>query len=273
MLYVYLIISAALIPILDNFFDIFKEDYSWWLVPTLFIAFFVGFVIIQFIVFALMIQFTNMKKEPKSVGFFRFLIKNSLPVILWFAGVKINAKGIEELPPNKHMLFVCNHQHDFDPVIILSAFPDADIGFIGKKEIYTTMPFIAKAMHRVYSQPIDRENDREAAKTIVKVINTLKEDKASIAVFPEGYTSTSCELLPFRNGCFKAAVKAKVPIAVCVINNTRSIPKNMFRRKTEVEIRLLKVIFPEEFEGVTTAELGDSIHSLMLENLNEIRGK
>lgn len=274
MIYIYLIVSAALIPILNNFFDILKQPYSWWLVPVLFIGFFLAFIIIQLATFALMIQFTDREKSPdKGVKFFRFLVKHSLPIIIAVARVKINSSGLDKLPENTHMLFVCNHQHDFDPIIMLSAFPDADMGFVGKKEIYVTMPFISKAMHRLYSQPIDRENDREAAKTIIKIIHILKEDKASIALFPEGYCSKSCDLLPFRNGSLKTAIKAQVPIAVCVINNTQAIPKNMFRRKTEVEFRLLDVIYPEQFADMNTVQLGDMIHAQMLEALNEIRGK
>lgn len=274
MLYVYLIVSAALIPILNNFFDILRQSYSWWLVPVLFIGFFVGFILLQGLAFLLIILTANLEKETdKWDKPFRFLLKHTLPIIIFLAKAKINYKGLEKMPEDAgRMLFVCNHQHDFDPVIILSAFPDAKIGFIGKKEIYTTMPLIAKAMHRLHSLPIDRENDREAAKTIIKAIKLIKEDKASIGLFPEGYVSKSCELLPLRNGSLKIALKTGVPVAVCALNNTRELPKNIFRRKTEVEFRLLDVIYPEQYEGMNTAELGEIIHSQMADALKEMRG-
>jgi len=273
MIYIYIVISAALIPILNNFLEILRQPYSWWLVPVLLIGFILAFIIIQMLIFGGMILFTNMnKKADKGEKLFRFLVKHSLPIIVKVARVKINFKSEKELPKDTRMMVVCNHQHDFDPAVILSAFPDANIGFIGKKEIYKTMPFVAKAMHRLRSLPIDRENDREAAKTIIKAINTIKEDKASIAIFPEGYVSKSCEMLPFRNGCFKIALKANVPIVVCVINNTRAIPKNIFRRKTEVEFRLLDVIYPEQFKGKNTTEIGNEIHTTINTALKEIRG-
>lgn len=269
--YVYIIVSAALIPILNNFFPIMKESYSWWLMPILLIGFILIFIILQLLTFALMIQFTNRKKPPKNTTFFRFLVKISLPLIVKVARVKINTKGTEKFPEDTRVMLVCNHQHDFDPAVIMSVFPDARLGFIGKKEIYTKMPFISKAMHRLNSLLIDRENDREAAKTIINAIKTIKEDTASIAIFPEGYTSLECKLLPFRNGCFKIATKAQVPIAVCVLNNTREIPKNILRRKTEVEFRLLDVIYPEQFEGMNTTQIGDIIHEKMNTALNEMR--
>lgn len=272
MIYAYIIISAALIPLLNNFFDILKEPYSWWLVPILLIGFTLCFLILQFAILVFSILITDINKPvTKNYKFFRFLLKASLPIVLFLARVKINTSGLEKLPEDTRLLFVCNHQHDFDCVVLLSAFPDSDIAFIGKKEIYTTMPFIAKAMHKLNSLPIDRENDRQAAKTVIKAINTIKEDLASIALFPEGYVSKSCELLPLRTGSLKIALKANVPIAVCVLNNTRALPKNIFRRKTEVEFRLLDVITPEHYQGMNTQQIGNIIHMQMNEALNEIR--
>ena len=135
------------------------------------------------------------------------------------------------------------------------------------------MFLIGKIMHKLYGFPIDRENNREGAKTIVKAIKVLKEGKASIGLFPEGYTSKTCELLPFRNGSFKIALKAKVPIVVCVINNTRAIPKRMCRFTTKVDFKIVDVVYPEVYEGMNTAELGDMIHEKMEKAYNKIRNK
>lgn len=271
MLYFYLVASAALVLIFNNFFEIFKQPYSLWLVPLLLLAFFIGFIIIQFLIFLILIITANPKKQNKCSKVFRFFLKLCLPIIIKVARVKINFKDIEKVDQTKRMLFVCNHQHEFDPVVMLSAFPDANLAFIGKKEIYTTMKFVAKAMHRIDSLPIDRENDREAAKTIIKATKLIKEDVASVGLFPEGYVSTSCELLPLRNGSLKIATKTNVPIVVCVINNTREIPKNICRRKTEVEFRFLDVITPEQYEGMNTQELGDIIYDKINTALKEIR--
>ena len=128
----------------------------------------------QMLVFFATIFFTDVNKSPdKGAKFFRFLVNISLPVILTAALVKIDKKGMDKkLPEDTRMLFVCNHQHDFDPIIMLGVFGDREIGFIGKKEVYTNMPFIGKVMHKLYGLPIDRENNREGAKTIIKAIKT-----------------------------------------------------------------------------------------------------
>lgn len=274
MIYVYLVLSAALVPILNNFFDILKQSYSWWLVPVLFVGFFLGFVLLHAIWLLLSFAFVRLdSNQDKGAKYYRFVLKMTLPLVISLARVKINVSGVslDSIPTDKKMFFVCNHQHDFDPAVIWSVFPDNEIGYIGKKEIYKTMPFIAKIMHKLYGLPIDRDNNREAVKTIIGAIKLLKEEKASVAIFPEGYTSKKCELLPFRNGAFKIALKAKTPIVVCVLNGTREIPKRMVWRGCEVDFCVVNVINPEEYENMNTNELGDMIYAQMQEALNNLK--
>ncbi len=276
MIYVYLVLSAALIPFLNIFFDILKQSYSWWLVPLLFVGFFLGFVLVHLGWFFLSFAVTSFKTPPeKGSRYYRFILKATLPLIVSLARVKINLSGKspDEIGTDRKMLFVCNHQSNADPAVLWSVFPNNQIGFIGKKEIYKTMPLIGKIMHRLYGLPIDRENNREAAKTIIGAIKFIKEDKASIALFPEGYTSKSCELLPFRNGAFKIALKTKAPIVVCALNGTRRIIKNLVWRGCEVDFRIIDVIYPEEYEGMDTTELGDKIHAMVAQALAEFKNE
>ena len=273
MVYIYTILSAVILLVLNGFFEIFRQSYSWWLIPVLFVGIILFCIVVQIAVLLLTILFTNVEKEQKlKAKFFRFMVKISLPIIIKTARVKIISSGVEKYPKDTRVMFVCNHQHDFDPVIIMSVFPDSELAFVGKKDIYKTMPYIAKAMHLLGGLPIDRENDREAAKTIIKAIKYIKEDKYSVGIFPEGYASISCELLPLRNGCFKIATKTNVPIVVCAINNTRVLPKRIFRRKSTVELRLLDVLYPEQYEGMSTVEIGDIVHEKMRVALEEMRG-
>ncbi len=274
MLYFYLILSAALIPLLNNFFDILQKGYSWWLVPLLFVGFFLGFIVLHIAFLLVSIAVINPKSDrEKGSRFYRFIVKISLPMVLTLARVKINVTGLDacDIPTDRRMLFVCNHQFDFDPLIMMAVFINQKIGFIGKKEIFEKMKLVGKIMHKLHGLSIDRENDREAAKTVIEAIRIIKNDKASIGVFPEGYTSKNCELLPFRNGVFKIALKTNAPIVVCAINNTRQIPKNMFRRKTEISFKIAEVVYPEQYEGMNTAELSDMVHEIMEKAYNEIK--
>lgn len=272
MFYFYLVLSVALVPFLNNFYPVLRESYSFWLVPVIIIAAFLALVILHLAVLAISAAFVNVNASAdRCAGYFRFLVKITVPLLLKLTRVKVNIKGADKIPENTRVLLVCNHQHDFDPIILLYAFPELELGFIGKKEIYKTMPLIGKVMHKLHSLPIDRENDREAVKTIIKAADILKNNKASVGLFPEGYVSKSCELLPFRNGAFKIAYRAGAPMAVCVINNTRAIPKRMFLRRTDIELSVLNVFYHESFKNMTTTELGNIISKEMQDELTVLR--
>ena len=69
------------------------------------------------------------------------------------------------------------------------------------------------------------------------------------------------------------AYRAEAPIAVCVINNTRSIPKELFWRRTEIKLNVLEVIPYEDYKDMPTVELGDKIHDMMQTELKRLRGE
>ena len=274
MLYFYLVVSAALIPILNIFFDILRQSYSWWLVPVLFIGIFLALIILHLAIFSISILIVNPKvQSEKGNKYYRFLVKYTLPMVFKLARVQIRVTGEDKIPENKRLMLVCNHINDVDPAVIMSAFPDLELGFIAKKEVYTLFPFVAKMMKKLYCLPIDRENNMEAIKTILKAIEYIKTDKASIGIFPEGYTSLDGELHDFRNGAFKIATKSKCPIVVCSIVNSNFVFKNMFRRKTVVFLDVLDVISEEETAVLHTDQISKRVHEKMAKNIDMRRNK
>ena len=164
-------------------------------------------------------------------------------------------------------MLVCNHVNDLDPAPILYALPGRQLAFIAKKEV-RDMFIVGPVLHKLLGQFIDRENDRAALKTIIKCIRILKENQASIAVFPEGGIFADRKLHHFRPGVFKIAQKAEVPIVVCTLRNTRYLIDNLLHYKpSDVELRVLTVIPAEELKGVTTTDIADRVYKLMAEDL------
>ena len=131
------------------------------------------------------------------------------------------------------------------------------------------MPFIGLLMRRILCQFVNRENDREALKTILKCISILKEKKASVAVFPEGRKSTDRFLLHhFRPGVFKIALKSNVPLVVCTLMGTQNILPNLKRlRRTAIRLSVLGVIPAAELKGINTVAIADRVHTMMAADL------
>jgi 1-acyl-sn-glycerol-3-phosphate acyltransferase len=121
-------------------------------------------------------------------------------------------------------------------------------------------------------QLVNRENDREALKTILKCIQLLKDDKVSVGIFPEGYIHEDHKLYHFRHGVLKVAQKAKVPIVVCTMKDTHHvIPDALKGKGANVELSLLAVIPAEEVAQANTVELGERIYEMMAAELGPDR--
>jgi len=175
---------------------------------------------------------------------------------------------MEKVPKEGRFLLVSNHCNNADPIILLYCLKKFQLAFISKRE-NSTMFVIGPMMHKILCQLINRENDREALKTILRCIQIIKEDKASIAVFPEGgILSEDGKLHHFRPGVFKIAQKANVPIVVCTLKNTKDVVNNIFRFKpSHVEMKVLDVIPAEELKGVTTVDIAHHCYDLMAADL------
>ena len=240
-----------------------------WLLPLGFAGGFAMCLALCFL--AVWIPAVNTDPHRESDGddpYIRTVVKLYAPAVFKLLGCKIEAAGTEKLPKDGRFLLVCNHLHDLDPGIPLALFPKAQLAFISKKE-NIHKPIVGPLMGRIQCQFIDRENDRAALKTILKCISILKEDKASIAVFPEGRIVKDGKLLhDFRPGVFKIAQKAGVPIVVCTVNGTQNIVKNVKKlRRTRIDFHLLEVIPAEELRGVTTVDIAARVHGLMAADL------
>ena len=242
---------------------------SWlWVLPVSFVGSFLTLGFLYFLFLWFMCAIVDMEKMPEEDNrFYRLLATLTAQAATTILLMRVHKKGMETLPKEGRFLLVCNHINDLDPVTLLAFFPKSQLAFISKRENDTRF-LVGPLMRKLLCQPINRENDREALKTILKCIQILKEDKASIAVFPEGYTSLDGLLHPFRPGVFKIAQKANVPVVVCTLQNTNKPFKNIAKLKpTHVHLHLVDVIPAEEVKAVTTVELANRIHEMMAQDL------
>ena len=240
---------------------------------TAVLAFVGAWVVLSALAFAFLVTITKFvdleKEQMEDNKFYRTVMTLYINALRRVVRLRLHTEGLEMLPKDGRFLLVCNHQSIADPVALLYAFPNAELAFITKKE-NQQMFIIGKLMHKILCQPLDRENDRAALKTILRCIQLIKEDKVSIGVFPEGYTSKDGKVHPFRSGVFKIAQKADVPIVVCTIRNISVLFKNMVKLKpTDAHLHLVGVIPAEELKGRNTVEIGDRIYEMMIADMGE----
>ncbi len=136
------------------------------------------------------------------------------------SGAKVNVYGIENLPKEGSMLFVSNHQSNFDILLLLSYLPIPK-GFVAKVEL-EKFPFVSQWMKRIHCLFMDRSDMKQSAQIIIDGIKQLKNG-INMVIFPEGTRSKTGELGEFKAGSFKLGLKSKRPIVPITIDGTRNI--------------------------------------------------
>ena len=181
------------------------------------------------------------KEYEKNSLFYRFLLDSATAAAMKLLRIRVHVSGMDKIPKNTKVLFVCNHRSNFDPIVTWYALKKWKIAFVSKPENFK-VPFFGRIIRKCCFLPIDRKNPKKAIVTINKAAKLLKKQEVSVGIYPEGTRSKSCQLLPFHNGVFKIAQKAESPIVVLCITGTEKISKRTPFQHTDVYLDILDVL-------------------------------
>jgi 1-acyl-sn-glycerol-3-phosphate acyltransferase len=145
---------------------------------------------------------------------------------LGLAGVQVSVSGAGHIP-NGPVIFMSNHQSNFDILALMAAMPRR-IHWIAKKELFD-IPFFGPSMRRGGYIPLDRGDGRKALQSMDEAATAIRQGR-SVVMFPEGTRTQDGRLLPFKRGGFILARKAAVPVIPVTINGSGRInPANQIR--------------------------------------------
>lgn len=184
------------------------------------------------------------------------------------SGAKVNVYGIENLPKEGSMLFVSNHQSNFDILLLLSYIPVSK-GFVAKVEL-EHFPFVSQWMKRIHCLFMDRNDIKQSAQIIIDGIKQLKSG-INMVIFPEGTRSKTGELGEFKAGSFKLALKSKKPLIPITIDGTRNVMEaNNYKIKGEtINLYIHEPIDTTILTKEEISELPDKVKSIIEKDLRK----
>ena len=128
---------------------------------------------------------------------------------LWLSRARVEIEGMENVDPDRPLIFVANHSGLHD-ILSLSARLPIQFRWVAKKSLFS-VPFMGWHMRRSGYIPIDRENPRDAARSIIRAAREIRGGVSAIA-FPEGTRSRTGALGKFHSGAFALALRTGVPL-------------------------------------------------------------
>ena len=134
------------------------------------------------------------------------------------SGITMKIDGKENVP-DRAAVFCANHQSNVDPPVLFTVLHPR-LHILYKHEI-DQIPILARAFRMGGFIPIDRRNKESALQSIEKGADSLRAGH-SFLIFPEGTRSKTDEMLPFKKGGFRMAIKAGAPIIPVAISGGRA---------------------------------------------------
>ncbi|MGL4763268.1 MAG: lysophospholipid acyltransferase family protein [Sarcina sp.] len=184
------------------------------------------------------------------------------------SGARVKVFGAENVPADIPVLFVSNHQSNFD-IPLLMYYIDKPKGFIAKKEL-EKIPMISEWMKMMGCIFMDRSNLRKSASAIIDGIKILKAGQ-SLVIYPEGTRSKGGPMAEFKAGSFKLATKSKVPIIPVTINGSYKIMDGNGHkiRPADVELYLHKPIYTDKLTKEEELALPKLVQNIVASKLSE----
>lgn len=171
--------------------------------------------------------------------------------------VKIESFGLENIPKENGFIFFPNHQGMFDVLVFLESCP-VPFAFVMKKEVENVI-LLKQVVAATGSLTIDRDDIRQSMKVIQTMSEEVKKGR-NFLIFPEGTRSRQGnQLVEFKAGSFKSAVKAKCPIVPCaLIDSFKPFDEKSIKPVT-VKLFYLPPMYYEEYKDMKTVEIAAEV--------------
>ena len=192
--------------------------------------------------------------------------------ILWISRVKVEIKGLDNLPLNAPCILMPIHQSNFDIPVLLGRLP-IQFRWLAKAELFK-IPIFGRGMRGCGYISIDRSNRKSAFQSLADAAQRIR-DGASVLIFPEGTRSRDGEIGPFKKGGFVLTVDAGVPIVPIIIYGTRAImPKGSpLLKPGSAYMEILPPVLSSNYTRKTKDLLMEEVRNILLTAFDRVREK
>jgi len=182
---------------------------------------------------------------------------------------RFRTSGTPPADPRRPYVVVSNHE-SFADILLISHLP-WEMKWLSKAELFK-VPVLGWLMRLAGDIPVRRGEGRSAVEALQRCRTVLKQ-RVSVMIFPEGTRSPTLDMLPFKDGAFRLAIVAGVPVLPIAVSGTgTALPKHgwLFGR-AKAEVRVLE---PIETTGLTVRDvhaLRERVRKMILQARDALR--
>lgn len=175
--------------------------------------------------------------------------------------------GSENLPQEGGYLLCPNHQGKYDALGIMISHDRPCSVVIDDARSHGLL--VKQFIDMLQGKRLKKGDARQSMKIIKELAEDIR-DGARYIIFPEGgYFHNHNTVGEFRPGCFKSAVKAKVPIVPVALIDSYRVFEEWSLKKVETQVHFLQAIPYEEYRGMNTTEIAELVRERIVSRIDE----
>jgi len=182
---------------------------------------------------------------------------------------RFRVSGVAVEDPRRPYVVVANHE-SFADILLISHLP-WEMKWVSKAEFFR-IPIVGWEMRLAGDIALRRGSPTSAGQAMADARAALRHN-VSVMLFPEGTRSPTGELLPFKDGAFRLAIKAGVPVLPLAVAGTgTALPKHDWRFGRAAAV--VEVLPPVETANLTLNEAGalrEQVREMIEQARNRLR--
>lgn len=205
--------------------------------------------------------------RKKAVDVLNYGLLYSLKIL----GTKITFQGFENIPHNRPLIIVANHQSTLDIPAVIVGFRKNHPKFISKIELGKWIPSISYNLRHGGSVLIDRNNPRQSVKDILTLGKHIEANNYAACIFPEGTRSKDGKIKTFMPAGIASLIKTSpsalvVPFAID--GNYELMKHGYFPMTFGVHLKF-SALEPIEPKGMDSGELAQMLEDRIRKQLGQ----
>ena len=238
------------------------------------VGFGLGFILLFVLIFFFVISLYSMRIKKNEIpakysSSYRKIYNLYQRFLLSLFSVKLIVNGMDKVPNDTNFILLQNHCSNVDPIFTDFVFRKYPLIFVSKESLFK-IPFFGKVIRHIGYVKLTRKSGMDDANEIIRGLRWVRAGECSLCVYPEGTRNKTYPdpiLLDLKEESLAIAKKSGKPIVITVIHGSDKINNKLLLKIHKIQIDVLTVINPIDYENLTPGEIASNVKKLMLEEI------
>ena len=197
------------------------------------------------------------------------LVKKLIRIMKGTGSIFTKSFGTEYLPKEGGYIMFANHQGKYDALGILHTHTKPCSIVMDEARSHTILT--SQVIDAVDGKRIKKDDLRQSMQIILEMAEESAKGKIFL-IFPEGgyFYNKKNTLMEFKAGCFKSAMKAKVPIVPVALIDSYKVFEGLYFGPIRTQVHYLEPIPYEQYQGLKTVEVAQLVKKQIEEKIEEV---